>query len=147
MKTKEREEHWVPISLIEGEGFLTKADPVEGINSRTGGPHAVYEIHCELELHKDLRCSLNGEHWHSELFHSFQIQFLTACNHISEALQVLKITFLQNIISVSIISLNVTRRNPKSTWNVLHIAERWIQGDTKCKTCKMRFDFDTYLIW
>lgn len=104
MKTKEREEHWVPISLIEGEGFLTKADPVEGINSRTGGPQAVYEIHCELELHKDLKCSLNGEHWHSELFHSFQIQFLTACNHISEALQVLKITFLQNIISVSIIT-------------------------------------------
>lgn len=104
MKTKEREEHWVPISLIEGEGFLAKADPVEGIYSRTGGPHAVYEIHCELELHKDLRCSLNGEHWHSELFHSFQIQFLTACNHISKALQVLKITFLQNIISVSIIT-------------------------------------------
>lgn len=108
-----REEHWVPISLIEGEGFLTKADPVEGINSRTGGPHIVCEIHCELKLHKE--CSLNSEHWHSKLFRWFQIQLLTACNHISEVLQVLKITFLQNIISVSIITQRdqeKPKRNP-----------------------------------
>lgn len=34
-------------------------------------PHAIYEVHCELELKKDLRCVLNSEHWHSELFQSF----------------------------------------------------------------------------
>lgn len=27
-----------------------------------GCPHSICEIHCELELEKDLKCILNGEH-------------------------------------------------------------------------------------